>query len=100
MGSVNTIRRWIGFLALIVLRGFLLWLLWPTALLVWLARSPWAALRRRRVRLRQVAGWLDLNLVAFLEAGLLRPFFIERQTFVPWSEAKDLTNYPNLLDMA
>jgi hypothetical protein len=84
-------RQTSGAVILYVIRSVLLWwFAWPAATLIWLGRLPYALATDRRPRLRQIAGWLDLNLISFLQAGVLRPFFAERLPRVPWRDTKEL----------
>jgi hypothetical protein len=57
--------------SLLVLRGVLLWLAVPLALVPWPA--AWPFLRRRSVPFAQFLGWVYLNLVAGIERCVLRP---------------------------
>jgi hypothetical protein len=60
-------------LALLFLRGLLLWLAVPLTVVVWVPAS--FVLRRRGIRFVQFLGWVDLNLIAFLARTVLRPLF-------------------------
>jgi hypothetical protein len=70
-------------LALLVVRGLLLWILIPLGLAVWLLSFGWGA----RVALGAFLGWLDLNLLAALQRALLHPIGgqlpVPRIEFVP-----------------
>ncbi len=59
-------------LALLLVRGVLLWLIVPVTVLCWLA--SWPTWRRRQVSLGQLLGWADLNLIALVDHTILRPF--------------------------
>jgi hypothetical protein len=61
-------------LVLLTIRGFLLWLVIPIGFVAWLTYFRWA----RSASLGQCLGWLDVNLVAFLQRLLKR--FIPRAT--------------------
>ncbi|GAA1822512.1 hypothetical protein [Agromyces salentinus] len=56
-------------LALLVLRGLLLWILIPLGFVLWLVIFGWSA----RVGLGTFLGWLDLNLTAALQRALGLP---------------------------
>ena len=64
-------------LAILPLRGFLLWLVIPVGFVAWLAYFRWT----RSASLRQCLKWFDLNLVALLQR-LLKRSTIEPD--VPW----------------
>lgn len=77
-----------GFLAgfsLLLIRGVLLWVVVPLGVVFWLLLWPY--LRFKRVRLGQLLGWIDLNLVAFIERTILRRLLPDR---VPWTPARAL----------
>ena len=60
------------------------------AFLYWFVAWPWV--RRRHVSLGQFLGWVDLNLVAAIEATMLRPFIPTRYPWTPWSELPNVTH--------
>jgi hypothetical protein len=93
-------RDGVAFFLLLVVRGLLLWIVLPVAALAWFVRLPYALLRRRRVSIGQTLGWADLNLIACLEASLLRPIMRERSSFVRWHDAASVSHRPSLLDPA
>jgi hypothetical protein len=66
---------------------------------IWLVRLPFGIVRRRRVRLWQIAGWLDANLIAALERTLLRALVDERSAFASWREVGNITERPTLRDL-
>lgn len=68
-------------IALLAIRGILLWIVVPLAICTWLPASFW--LRRRGVNLDQFLGWVDLNFVACLQRTVLRPFFSSPIGWVP-----------------
>jgi hypothetical protein len=72
-------------LLLLLIRGVLLFLVIPAGLVWWLV--AWPILRRRRIRLAQLLGWLDLNLIAAIEHSILRPVIASP---LPWTHAKAL----------
>ena len=67
-----------------LVRGVLLWLAVPVGFVWWLV--AWPRLRSRRVRLGQVLGWLDLNLVAAISHTVFRPLLTEPAPY--WSADK------------
>lgn len=82
-------------MTLLVVRGALLYVLVPAGILAWIGYSSWAL----RVNLGQWLGWLDLNMVAFLERVPLRPLFPEPT--VRWWHAReipDVTHRISVLD--
>ena len=85
-------------LALLCLRGVLLWVVVPLGSLAWLA--GWPAWHRRRVKLAQFLGWLDLNLIAVLERSLLRPFVKDPLARVPLARAHEVTHRISSMDLA
>lgn len=64
-----------GGVAFRVLRGVLLWLVVPVGFIWWLVAWPW--FRSRRVRLGQLLGRVDLNLIATISRSLFRPLLGE-----------------------
>jgi len=85
-------------LLLLLVRGVLLWLVIPATFVWWLA--AWPVLRRRGVRLVQLIGWVDLNLIAAIERSILRPLVASP---LPWTPAKALpyiSHRIGLLDLA
>jgi hypothetical protein len=85
-------------LLLLAIRGVLLWLLVPLALLWWVV--AWPVLRRRSVRLAQLLGWADLNLVAAIERSILRPLIGSPLPWVPASELSAVTHRIGFTDPA
>jgi hypothetical protein len=75
----------VGGLMLLFLRGILLWIVIPLAILAWLPAGY--SLHRRGVSLGQFLGWVDLNLVACLERTILRPLF---RAPLPWVPARSI----------
>ena len=70
-------------LALLVVRGLLLWILIPVGFVLWLVIFGWSA----RVGLGTFLGWLDLNLTVALQRILVLPVrgkdSMRRAEFVP-----------------
>jgi hypothetical protein len=96
---LGAMRVGVGIVLLLCIRGVLLWIVWPVAGAIWLVRLPAGIVRRRRVRLWQIAGWLDANLIAALERTLLRPLVDERSAFASWREVGNITERPTLRDL-
>ncbi len=93
-----TVKQVAGWLMLLFIRGLALWVIWPIALIVWLLRLPYAVVRRRPISLGKLAGWLDINFVALLQASALRPLFDTRLPFEPWRRAQEAER-PRLIDL-
>lgn len=85
-------------LALLCVRGVLLWIIIPLAALAWLPVAVW--LRRRGVKFRQFLGWVDLNLIAFLERTVLRPLFRSPIQWTPARAMPEVTHRVDALDLA
>lgn len=85
-------------LALLCLRGALLWVVIPLAALAWLPVS--VRLRRRGVKLGQFLGWVDLNLVALLERTILRPLLRPPVQWTPTRAMPEVTHRVGALDLA
>jgi hypothetical protein len=85
-------------LALLCLRGVLLWIVIPLAALAWLPAA--VRLRRRGVKLGQFLGWVDLNLVAFLERTILRPLFRSPVKWTSMRAMPEVTHRVGALDLA
>ena len=86
----RSVRLFFGSLALLITRGVLLWVLVPVGVIAWFGLA--LTLRRRDFRLGSWLGWLDVNLVAALQRGLLRPFFDSPLAFTPWSRVSEVTH--------
>lgn len=91
-------REAVGFFLLLCIRGAALWILWPIAFIVWMLRLPYAVARSRQLRLGQVAGWFDRNLIALLERTIARPFTPEPSNFVAWEQAGEIERGPSFLE--
>jgi glycerol-3-phosphate acyltransferase PlsY len=78
-----------GFLLLLV-RGVLLWLIIPFAVICWLLSWPW--LQDRDIMLAHILGWLDLNLIAALTHSLLLPLVRRAAPFQPLREMGEVTH--------
>ncbi len=89
-------RRLVGMLVLLAVRGLLLWLVVPPAVLFWpLLVVP---LRKRGLRLGQFLGWLDLNLISALQRSIGRAFFDTPIPWTPLSAAAGLSHRIHMLD--
>jgi hypothetical protein len=77
-------------IALLVLRGALLWAVIPLAACAWVPAAPW--LHARGIRFMQFVGWADLNLIAFLARIVLRPFFRAPPQWVPATAIRQVTH--------
>lgn len=93
-------KQFVAALIMLLMRGFLLWLVVPTAALAGVVVKPYRRMMRRPVKIGQLIGWADLNLVASLERGVLRSLFPDPHPFVPWAEVAQVTHRVNLLDPA
>src|ERR1700682_1691529 len=90
----------VAVLALLLVRGVLLWLVVPLAFCFWLLLTPARALfRRRYVGVGRVIGWFDLNLVALIGQVLIRPFG-RRVDFTAWSAISSIDPRVRLIDPA
>jgi hypothetical protein len=78
--------------ALLLVRGVLLWIVVPPAFVCWLVLA--IPLRRRGVTLGKFLGWVDLNLVAFLGRTILRPIV---RTPLPWVPAGEMAEVEHRL---
>jgi hypothetical protein len=77
-------------LALLVVRGALLWVVVPLAVLVWFLSFAW--LWHRDVTFGQFLGWIDLNLMALLSRSILRPLFRVPPSWAPASQMSRVTH--------
>jgi len=87
--------HWATALVLLTLRGVLLWIVMPVGVVAWLFLHSWI----QRAALGECLAWYDVNLIAFLQRVLLRPFIPEPT--VAWVPAKgmtDVTRKVRLLD--
>jgi hypothetical protein len=83
---------------LLSIRGVLLWAIVPLATCAWLLLSLW--LLRKEVGLGRFLGWVDLNLVAFLERSILRPFVRTSAPWVPVNAMPGVEHRIRLIDAA
>jgi hypothetical protein len=73
-------------MALLVIRGVLLWVLIPLGFLAWVVALPW--LHPRGISLGAFLGWIDINFVGVLERTVLRSLF--RTPRQPWIFSTDI----------
>lgn len=85
-------------LVLLLIRGALLWLVVPVAVVAWIV--GWPFFRYRKVRCAQLLGWADLNLIAAIEHTLLRPLIRSRLPWIPPSAMSTVSHRIGLADPA
>ncbi len=85
-------------LVILLVRGVALWFVIPIGALCWMVASP--VMRRRGVGLGQLLGWLDLNLIALIERGLLKPLIRMPSAWTPIAELPNVTHRVRLFDPA
>jgi len=80
----------VGSLAVLLVRGVLLWVVVPLAAIAW----PFVALRLRRrgATFGRYLGWVDLNLIAGLQRTILRPLVRAPSNWVPAREMPQVTH--------
>lgn len=74
----------VGGLAVLMVRGVLVWIVVPAAALAWILIG--FRLRRRGVGFSQYLGWVDVNLIALLQRTVLRPLVRSPLAHVPARE--------------
>ena len=77
-------------LATLILRGFLLWIVVPLATVAWLLVG--FRLRRRGSTFGQYLGWIDVNLIAFLQRTILRPITRSPLSWVPVKQISEVSH--------
>lgn len=86
-----------GAIALLLVRGLLLWIMIPIGIMLWLLIFGWSA----RVGLGTFLGWLDLNLVAALQRVLLHPVggqsSMQKVEFVPVRQVQAVSHRLHLV---
>ena len=92
-------REAVELIALLVIRGVLLWIVLPLAAVVWFVSMPIRLITREPLRLRCFLGWVDLNLIALLERTVLRPLAVNPYSFVSWSDARTVEHRVRLTDL-
>lgn len=81
---------------LLVLRGLLLWLVVPITVVWWIGGfSYW---RRKDATLGHVLGWADLNLIAALQRGPLRPLVTDPLRWTPLKDLPQVTHRLRVTD--
>jgi hypothetical protein len=83
-------------LLLLLVRGVLLWLVVPLAVVAWILL--WPLMRRRNVRVGSLVGWADLNLIAALQRSLCRFGTKNPLSWTPWVELPEVTHRVRLTD--
>lgn len=87
-----------GFLAsmlLLTVHGVLLWVVIPMGCVAWVLGAPW--LHKRRIKIGQFLGWIDINLIALIQHSLLRPFY--RNVALPWLSARKISKVVHRLGL-
>ena len=88
----------IALFVLLVVRGWLLWLVIPLAFLGWLVMSPIRVmLSKPYIALGKLIGWVDMNLTAAIGEVLVRPFG-RRSDFTPWSRVLSIEHRVSIID--
>ena len=77
---------WATALVLLTIRGVLLWIVMPVGFVAWLFFHSWI----QRAALGECLAWYDVNLIAFLQRVLLRPFITEPT--VAWVPVRGMTD--------
>ncbi len=83
-------------LLLLALRGVLLWLVVPLAVLTWILL--WPMMQRRNVRIGSLIGWADLNLIAALQRSLFRFGTKDPLPWTPWAKLPEVTHRVRSID--
>lgn len=88
----------VALFTLLVVRGWLLWLVIPIALLGWLVTSPIRLiLGKPYITAGKLIGWADMNLTAAIGQMLVRPFG-QRSDFTPWSKVLSVEHRVSIID--
>ncbi len=88
----------IALFVLLVVRGWLLWLVIPITFLVWLVMSPIRlTVRKPYITPGKLIGWADMNLTAAIGQMLVRPFG-QRSDFTPWSKVLSVEHRVSIVD--
>ena len=88
----------IALFVLLVVRGWLLWLVIPLAFLGWLVMSPIrVVLSKPYIALGKLIGWMDMNLTAAIGKVLVRPFG-RRSDFTPSSRVLSIEHRVSIID--
>jgi len=88
----------IALFVLLVVRGWLLWLVIPIAFLGWLVMSSIRmTLGKPYITPGKLIGWADMNLTAAIGQVLARPFG-RRSDFTPWSRVLSVGHRVSIID--
>ena len=88
----------IALFVLLVVRGWLLWLVIPITFLVWLVMSPIRlTLRKPYITPGKLIGWADMNLTVAIGQMLAGPFG-QRSDFTPWSKVLSVEHRVSIVD--
>jgi len=88
----------IALFVLLVVRGWLLWLVIPITFLVWLVMSSIRlTLRKPYITPGKLIGWADMNVTAAIGQMLVRPFG-QRSDFTPWSKVLSVEHRVSIVD--
>jgi hypothetical protein len=85
----------VGGFAVLVVRGFLLWVVVPIATCSWMVMKVVG--RVRGVTLGQFIGWCDINLIAGIQRSVMRPVVRWPADWVPASAMPEVTHRVSLL---
>jgi hypothetical protein len=98
MSSADPERRnsIVGGLMILFARGLLLWIVVPIGTVGRIFAELW--LRRSGVRFLQYLGWIDLNLIAFLQRVVFRPLVRRPSDFVPARKMSSMTHRLRAID--
>jgi hypothetical protein len=99
-GQEDAIPRASGlaWVALLLVRGALLWIVVPVTALGWAVSFAW--LWGSGITLAKALGWSDLNLIAAIQRTSLRPWFRRRQAWVPVGDIPTVEHRLSWLDPA
>ena len=89
---------WFSATLFLIVRVFLLWIVIPIGVLLWLL--GWPYWRFKKVPISQLIGWLDLNLAALIHRTLLAKLVENPLRFRKWNEiatTRDQVHFTDLL---
>jgi len=81
---------------LVLVRGILLWVVVPLGAAVWLIFWPYWHFKK--IGVRQLLGWVDLNLVAALQRSIFRPVCFNPLSMINWRDIGEVTHRVTILD--